>query len=164
MFGNAKTLFFFSLVVFFPSRSLLQCSVWQEWMLSLCFINPRNNEEQKITEMVYAIFRILLYHAIKYEWGGWRVWVDTLSITHSKVRTLIISMHETHTLTHRLAKGLFTFCCVFFSSVSFKILILGKFSLFLSTHTLYLCKQKEVHTHTQTHTYAHAHLNRVITS
>uniref|UniRef100_A0A3B5AGV7 Neurobeachin n=1 Tax=Stegastes partitus TaxID=144197 RepID=A0A3B5AGV7_9TELE len=67
-------------------RSLLQCSVWQEWMLSLCFINPRNNEEQKITEMVYAIFRILLYHAIKYEWGGWRVWVDTLSITHSKVR------------------------------------------------------------------------------
>uniref|UniRef100_A0A8C6WZW5 Neurobeachin n=1 Tax=Neogobius melanostomus TaxID=47308 RepID=A0A8C6WZW5_9GOBI len=66
-------------------RSLLQCSVWQEWMLSLCFINPRTTEEQKITEMVYAIFRILLYHAIKYEWGGWRVWVDTLSITHSKV-------------------------------------------------------------------------------
>ncbi|XP_047222522.1 lipopolysaccharide-responsive and beige-like anchor protein isoform X5 [Girardinichthys multiradiatus] len=66
-------------------RSLLQCSVWQEWMLSLCFVNPQNNEEQKITEMVYAIFRILLYHAIKYEWGGWRVWVDTLSITHSKV-------------------------------------------------------------------------------
>lgn len=66
-------------------RSLLQCSVWQEWMLSLCYINPQNNEEQKITEMVYAIFRILLYHAIKYEWGGWRVWVDTLSITHSKV-------------------------------------------------------------------------------
>ncbi|KAM3864793.1 lipopolysaccharide-responsive and beige-like anchor protein [Diretmus argenteus] len=66
-------------------RSLLQCSVWQEWMLSLCFINPQNSEEHKITEMVYAIFRILLYHAIKYEWGGWRVWVDTLSITHSKV-------------------------------------------------------------------------------
>ncbi|EMP39651.1 Lipopolysaccharide-responsive and beige-like anchor protein, partial [Chelonia mydas] len=46
---------------------------------------PKNSEEQKITEMVYAIFRILLYHAVKYEWGGWRVWVDTLSITHSKV-------------------------------------------------------------------------------
>uniref|UniRef100_A0A3Q2DBV8 Neurobeachin n=1 Tax=Cyprinodon variegatus TaxID=28743 RepID=A0A3Q2DBV8_CYPVA len=75
-------------------RSLLQCSVWQEWMLSLSFVNPRNNEEQKITEMVYAIFRILLYHAIKYEWGGWRVWVDTLSITHSKVRVLIMSMHS----------------------------------------------------------------------
>uniref|UniRef100_A0A673XEW8 LPS responsive beige-like anchor protein n=1 Tax=Salmo trutta TaxID=8032 RepID=A0A673XEW8_SALTR len=70
-------------------RSLLQCSVWQDWMLSLCFINPKSSEEQKVTEMVYAIFRILLYHAIKYEWGGWRVWVDTLSITHSKVRELI---------------------------------------------------------------------------
>uniref|UniRef100_A0A8D3C4X7 Neurobeachin n=1 Tax=Scophthalmus maximus TaxID=52904 RepID=A0A8D3C4X7_SCOMX len=80
-------------------RSLLQCSVWQEWMLSLCFINPRSGEEQKITEMVYAIFRILLYHAIKYEWGGWRVWVDTLSITHSKVRALIKSTHE------KLAEG-----------------------------------------------------------
>ncbi|XP_077135423.1 lipopolysaccharide-responsive and beige-like anchor protein [Ranitomeya variabilis] len=66
-------------------RSLLQCSVWQEWMLSLCYFSPQNTEEQKITEMVYAIFRILLYHAVKYEWGGWRVWVDTISITHSKV-------------------------------------------------------------------------------
>ncbi|MEE6461317.1 hypothetical protein FKM82_001255 [Ascaphus truei] len=66
-------------------RSLLQCSVWQEWMLSLCYFNPKNSEEQKITEMVYAVFRILLYHAVKYEWGGWRVWVDTISITHSKV-------------------------------------------------------------------------------
>ncbi|NXC71374.1 LRBA protein, partial [Anhinga anhinga] len=66
-------------------RSLLQCSVWQEWMLSLCCFNPKTSDEQKITEMVYTIFRILLYHAIKYEWGGWRVWVDTLSITHSKV-------------------------------------------------------------------------------
>ncbi|XP_055452736.1 neurobeachin [Psammomys obesus] len=66
-------------------RCLLQCSVWQDWMFSLGYINPKTSEEQKITEMVYNIFRILLYHAIKYEWGGWRVWVDTLSIAHSKV-------------------------------------------------------------------------------
>ncbi|XP_056139754.1 neurobeachin isoform X3 [Lampris incognitus] len=66
-------------------RCLLQCSVWQDWMFSLGYINPKNTEEQKISEMVYNIFRILLYHAIKYEWGGWRVWVDTLSIAHSKV-------------------------------------------------------------------------------
>ncbi|XP_040274469.1 lipopolysaccharide-responsive and beige-like anchor protein [Bufo bufo] len=78
-------------------RSLLQCSVWQEWMLSLCYFSPQNTEEQKITEMVYAIFRILLYHAIKYEWGGWRVWVDTISITHSKVT---YEMHR-----ERLAKA-----------------------------------------------------------
>ncbi|KAF1394282.1 hypothetical protein PFLUV_G00024910 [Perca fluviatilis] len=66
-------------------RCLLQCSVWQDWMFSVGYINPKNSDEQKITEMVYNIFRILLYHAIKYEWGGWRVWVDTLSIAHSKV-------------------------------------------------------------------------------
>lgn len=74
---------------FFPTRCLLQCSVWQDWMFSLGYINPKNSEEQKITEMVYNIFRILLYHAIKYEWGGWRVWVDTLSIAHSKVTDLV---------------------------------------------------------------------------
>ncbi|CDQ98790.1 unnamed protein product [Oncorhynchus mykiss] len=67
------------------SRCLLQCSVWQDWMFSLGYINPKNTEEQKMMEMVYSLFRILLYHAIKYEWGGWRVWVDTLSIAHSKV-------------------------------------------------------------------------------
>lgn len=77
---------------------LLQCSVWQDWMFSLGYINPKNPEEQKITEMVYNIFRILLYHAIKYEWGGWRVWVDTLSIAHSKVRAgyaLLNSLNHT---------------------------------------------------------------------
>nr|XP_061811916.1 neurobeachin-like [Nerophis lumbriciformis] len=66
-------------------RCLLQCSVWQDWMFSLGFINPKSPDEQKISEMVYNIFRILLYHAVKHEWGGWRVWVDTLSIAHSKV-------------------------------------------------------------------------------
>ncbi|XP_077467130.1 neurobeachin-like isoform X1 [Stigmatopora argus] len=66
-------------------RCLLQCSVWQDWMFSLGFIKPKSPDEQKISEMVYNIFRILLYHAVKHEWGGWRVWVDTLSIAHSKV-------------------------------------------------------------------------------
>lgn len=38
-----------------------------------------------ISDMIYTIFRMLLHHAIKYEFGGWRVWVDTLAIVHSKV-------------------------------------------------------------------------------
>ena len=53
-------------------------SVWQEWLISLAYIHPKNSEEQKISDMVYALFRMLLHHAIKYEYGGWRVWVDTL--------------------------------------------------------------------------------------
>ncbi|XP_038150368.1 neurobeachin [Cyprinodon tularosa] len=87
---EVRRLFLSDMIKLFSSsrdnrRCLLQCSVWQDWMFSLSYINPKNSEEQKITEMVYNIFRILLYHAIKYEWGGWRVWVDTLSIAHSKV-------------------------------------------------------------------------------
>uniref|UniRef100_A0A8C7JQ10 Neurobeachin n=1 Tax=Oncorhynchus kisutch TaxID=8019 RepID=A0A8C7JQ10_ONCKI len=87
---EVKTLFLSDMIKLFSSsrenrRCLLQCSVWQDWMFSLGYINPKSPEEQKMMEMVYNIFRILLYHAIKYEWGGWRVWVDTLSIAHSKV-------------------------------------------------------------------------------
>uniref|UniRef100_T1J4P2 BEACH-type PH domain-containing protein n=1 Tax=Strigamia maritima TaxID=126957 RepID=T1J4P2_STRMM len=66
-------------------RTVLQMSVWQEWLIALAYIHPKNTEEQKISEMVYSLFRMLLHHAIKYEYGGWRVWVDTLAIVHSKV-------------------------------------------------------------------------------
>lgn len=78
-------------------------------MFSLGYINPKNTDEQKITEMVYNIFRILLYHAIKYEWGGWRVWVDTLSIAHSKV-----SRHKKEeTLTSAVRGDLFLLIYVY---------------------------------------------------
>ncbi|KAK3877805.1 hypothetical protein Pcinc_017509 [Petrolisthes cinctipes] len=66
-------------------RTVLQMSVWQEWLIALAYIHPRSTEEQKISDMVYSLFRMLLHHAIKYEYGGWRVWVDTLAIVHSKV-------------------------------------------------------------------------------
>ncbi|XP_049825585.1 neurobeachin isoform X2 [Aethina tumida] len=66
-------------------RTVLQMSVWQEWLISMAYIHPKNSEEQKLSDMVYSLFRMLLHHAIKYEYGGWRVWVDTLAIVHSKV-------------------------------------------------------------------------------
>lgn len=66
-------------------RTVLQMSVWQEWLIALAYIHPRTTEEQKISDMVYSLFRMLLHHAIKFEYGGWRVWVDTLAIVHSKV-------------------------------------------------------------------------------
>ena len=59
--------------------------IQQEWLIALAYIHPRSTEEQKISDMVYSLFRMLLHHAIKYEYGGWRVWVDTLAIVHSKV-------------------------------------------------------------------------------
>ncbi|XP_050512606.1 neurobeachin isoform X2 [Diabrotica virgifera virgifera] len=66
-------------------RTVLQMSVWQEWLIAMAYIHPKNTEEQKLSDMVYSLFRMLLHHAIKYEYGGWRVWVDTLAIVHSKV-------------------------------------------------------------------------------
>lgn len=66
-------------------RTLLQMSVWQEWLFNMAYIYPQNVDEQKITDMVMSLFRMLLHHAIKFEYGGWRVWVDTLAILHSKV-------------------------------------------------------------------------------
>ncbi|XP_059484361.1 neurobeachin isoform X4 [Neocloeon triangulifer] len=66
-------------------RTVLQMSVWQEWLIAMAYIHPKNTEEQKVSDMVYSLFRMLLHHAIKHEYGGWRVWVDTLAIVHSKV-------------------------------------------------------------------------------
>ena len=66
-------------------RRLLQCSVWQDWVFSMLHIYPSNERERQITEMVLVLFKILLHHAIKFEYGGWRVWIDTLSIAHFKV-------------------------------------------------------------------------------
>merc|ERR1719340_604805 len=51
----------------------------------MAYIHPKNAEEHKISDMVFSLFRMLLHHAIKFEYGGWRVWVDTLAIVHSKV-------------------------------------------------------------------------------
>jgi len=66
-------------------RILLQQSVWQDWMLALGYLAPQTSAQHRCQELVYQIFQVLLYHAIKLEWGGWRVWVDTLAIVHSKV-------------------------------------------------------------------------------
>ena len=54
-----------------------------------------------------ALFRMLLHHAIKYEYGGWRVWIDTLAILHSKVSLMrlpsitveVLSLPDSHTAT-----------------------------------------------------------------
>lgn len=67
-------------------RTILQMSVWQEWLISLAYIFPKNEAEVAVSELVYRIFAQLLFHAIYLEYGGWRVWVDTLAIAHSKVQ------------------------------------------------------------------------------
>ena len=66
-------------------RIVLQMSVWQEFLIGLAHVYPSDPDEFEITNLVFKAFKILLHHAIKYEYGGWRVWIDTLSILHSRV-------------------------------------------------------------------------------
>ena len=60
-------------------------SVWQDYLLGLAYVYPTNDIQTEITDRVFGLLKILLYHAIKYEFGGWRVWIDTLSILHGRV-------------------------------------------------------------------------------
>lgn len=60
-------------------------SVWQDYLLGLAYVYPNNEIQIEITDRVFGLLKILLYHAIKYEFGGWRVWIDTLSILHGRV-------------------------------------------------------------------------------
>ncbi len=60
-------------------------SVWQEWLIGLAYIFPDGHSEAALSEIVYQLFSLLLHHAVRLEFGGWRVWVDTLAIVHSKV-------------------------------------------------------------------------------
>jgi len=81
-------------------------SVWQDWLFSMAYVYPRSDDEQHITELVMALFRMLLHHAIKYEYGGWRVWIDTLAILHSKVSLMrlpsitveVLSLPDSHNI------------------------------------------------------------------
>jgi len=85
-----KTVFLNDLIKLFESskenrRVLLQQSVWQDWLLDMGYLRPNTKEQDKIQQLVYKLLEMLLFHAVKVEWGGWRVWVDTLAIVHSKI-------------------------------------------------------------------------------
>lgn len=38
-------------------RTVLQMSVWQEWLISLAYIHPKTVEEQNISDLIYSLFR-----------------------------------------------------------------------------------------------------------
>ncbi|CAB3401727.1 unnamed protein product [Caenorhabditis bovis] len=66
-------------------RTILQMSVWQDWLIGLAYVFHSNESQNEVSELVWECFAILLHHALRHEYGGWRVWVDTLAIAHSKV-------------------------------------------------------------------------------
>lgn len=38
-------------------RTVLQMSVWQEWLISLAYIHPKTIEEHNISDLIYSLFR-----------------------------------------------------------------------------------------------------------
>jgi hypothetical protein len=65
-------------------RLILQMSVWQSWLISFLKIETQDDRERKKREQtVISVFKLLLYHALRWEFGGWRVWIDSLAIIHS---------------------------------------------------------------------------------
>ncbi|CAI2347567.1 unnamed protein product [Caenorhabditis sp. 36 PRJEB53466] len=66
-------------------RTILQLSVWQDWLIGLAYVFPASESQLEVSELAWEAFSILLHHALRHEYGGWRVWVDTLAIAHSKV-------------------------------------------------------------------------------
>ena len=66
-------------------KIMLQQSVWQDWLLALGSLKPQADDEKQCQEKVYRLLNILLHHSIKWEWGGWRVWIDTMALIHSSV-------------------------------------------------------------------------------
>ncbi|CAF3819258.1 unnamed protein product [Rotaria sp. Silwood1] len=60
-------------------------SVWQDYLFSLAYVYPAQEIQFEITDRVFDLLKILLHHAIKYEYGGWHVWIDTLSILHGRI-------------------------------------------------------------------------------
>lgn len=55
---------------------------------------------------------MLLHHAIKHEYGGWRVWVDTLAIVHSKVKLLLMFLNHVLLLMLLLLREPMSTCVV----------------------------------------------------
>ncbi|KAL3114367.1 hypothetical protein niasHT_013657 [Heterodera trifolii] len=64
----------------YASRDILCVHV----IFSLAYIHPTDDQQKQVTELVYELFSVLLFYAMRLEYGGWRVWVDSMAIAHSK--------------------------------------------------------------------------------
>jgi len=71
-------------------RSILQLPVWQEWLFSLLYTHPSSPDERHLTDLVLAVCHMLIMHAVKYEYGGWCVWIDSMALLHYKVGRLVL--------------------------------------------------------------------------
>eukprot|EP01135_Chromosphaera_perkinsii_P000139 Nk52_evm35s32 gene=Nk52_evmTU35s32 len=68
-------------------RAFLEMVGWQTWLLNILRKNEVAIEDAKdaevnnrICELAFTLFRIVLYHALRYEKDGWKVWLETVSL------------------------------------------------------------------------------------
>lgn len=66
-------------------RCILQLPIWQEWLFSLLHTHPRSHVERHVTGLVLAVAHMLIVHAVKHEFGGWCVWIDSMALLHYKI-------------------------------------------------------------------------------
>ena len=75
------------LILFFCCLSFAYISLFPAFVMALMsFSSFIISDENRITDTVFSLFRMLLHHAFQEERDGWRIWVDTLAILHGKVR------------------------------------------------------------------------------
>ncbi|CAF5122070.1 unnamed protein product, partial [Rotaria sp. Silwood1] len=72
-------------------RTILQMSVWQDYLLGLAYVYPAQEIQFEITDRVFDLLKILLHHTIKYEYGGWRI---TKEDYYRKVNKIVESMKD----------------------------------------------------------------------
>ncbi|CAH8578760.1 unnamed protein product [Heterobilharzia americana] len=63
-------------------KTILQLSIWQDWLLRLVPLYPNNKVNAKFLVKILRLIRILLVYGICYEYGSWQVFIDTLALIH----------------------------------------------------------------------------------
>ncbi|CAF2115534.1 unnamed protein product [Rotaria magnacalcarata] len=76
-----------------PER-FYKISVWQDYLFDLPYFYSTQEIQTVITDRVFDLLKILLHHAIKFEYGGWRALIDTLSILHGRINKMVENMKD----------------------------------------------------------------------
>ncbi|CAH8580118.1 unnamed protein product [Schistosoma bovis] len=66
----------------YNKKTILQLSVWQDWLLHLVPLYPNNKTNANFLVKILHLIRILLIYGICHEYGSWQVLVDTLALIH----------------------------------------------------------------------------------
>ncbi|CAF4093960.1 unnamed protein product [Rotaria magnacalcarata] len=81
-------------IMFCGFQRFYKISVWQDYLFDLPYFYSTQEIQTVITDRVFDLLKILLHHAIKFEYGGWRALIDTLSILHGRINKMVENMKD----------------------------------------------------------------------